>query len=220
MPADSGIKILNTMQILKISNLYILLTMLLIAVFLITEESFAAKYNESKITNYKAVESEADSYFYAGLESEDEHLKEAYLSQALEKYMLLLDKYPENIIVTTHIGVIHDNLGQLKSAKNYFYRAVSTNPNNPYVNFYTAEYYFNQKEYNEALKYYKNAYNNGYKKLYEVNLRLGTIYERLGDINKAKKYYTIASSIKPDFEELKSKIKSLDKVYYSKNDYK
>ena len=219
MLADSGIKILSIMQTHKISNLFIIFAALVLTNFLITNEIFAAGHTQLRVTNYKAVESEADSYFYAGLQSEDKKLKEEYLSQALEKYMLLLETDPKNTVIATHIGVIHDNLEHKKTAEDYFYRAISTTPNNPYINFYFAEYHFAQKDYQEALKYYKNAYNNGYSKFYEVNLRLGTIYERLGDIGKAKKYYTKASAIKPDFAELKNKIKSLDKVYYSKQNY-
>jgi len=178
-----------------------------------TGEAIDAEHN-------KSIENEANKYFYEGLQIEDQRLKEAYLSEALKKYMLLLNIYPNSAILATHVAIIHDNFEHSKIAKEYFFRAVNIEPTNPYVNFYFGEYYFTRKDYQNALNYYKIAYNNGYSGLYEVNLKLGTIYERIGDIEKAKKYYSAASAAKPTFSELKNKIKSLDKIYYSKSDYK
>lgn len=221
MLADSGIKILNIMQIHKISNKLSIIFWIFAFIGLnLYCTSRAAAYNKPKAENYKAIENEADRYFYEGLQVEDKSLKEAYLSEAMEKYMLLLDIYPNNATVSTHLGVIHDNLGHTKIAKDYFFRAMSIEPNNPYISFYLAEYFYVQKQYENALKYYKLSYNNGYRSLYEVNLKLGTTYEKLGDIPKAKKYYSAAGAIKPGFSGLENKIKSLDKVYYSKSNYK
>ena len=167
-----------------------------------------------------AVEAEADSYFYAGMQEEDKNLKEAYLSQALAKYMLLLSVNPKDATICTQIGIIHDALDHTQIAKEYLFRAVSLDYYNPFPNFYFGEHYYKAHEYNNALKYYKAAYDNGYKKQYVVNYKLGIIYEKLGDIAKAKQYYTAAYKANPDNTELTDKIEALNKVYYSKSDYK
>ena len=168
----------------------------------------------------ESIEKEADAYFDAGIENSDKNTKEAYLSKALEKYMLLLKFYPNNAIYAAQIGVIHDNLGHPYVAKEYLTRAINLEYLNPFANFYFGEYYFNKRDYLNALKYYKVAYNNGYQKLYQVNIKLATDYEKLGDISKAKFHYNLPGKQNPSIEGIDSKIKSLDKVYYSKSSYK
>ena len=183
------------------------------------EQSLPEKYVKPTIDKI-AIEKEADYYFYEGIENPDKATKEAYLSKALEKYMLLLKYNQNNVIYCTQIGVIHDNLGHSFSAKQYFIRAVNLENLNPFANFYFGEYYFNKRDYNNALKYYKIAYNNGYQNLYQVNIKLATVYEKLGDIEKAKYYYSASNKQNPSIEDVDSKIESLNKVYYSKSDYK
>ena len=172
-----------------------------------------------KTVNTAELEKVADKYFYAGLESEDLNKREAYLSRALEKYMLLLKQNPTDVTTCTQIAVIHDNLNHPRLAKTYFIRAVNLENLNPFANFYYGEYYFVKREYQKALRYYLTAYNNGYKDSFPVNLRLATIYEKLGDIAKAKNYYIEAGKQNPQQEGLKEKIELLEKIYYSKSDY-
>lgn len=179
----------------------------------------SAAYVKTEI-DFKKTESEADKFFYAGIETQDKKLKEAYLSKALVKYMLLLSVNPGDAIICTQIGVIHDKLGHSKLAKDYLLRAVNLDNLNPFPNFYFGEYYNTRRDYENALKYYKVAYNNGYSSYYEINVKLGTIYEKLGDIEKAKYYYRISKKQNPNVRGLGSKIMSLNKVYYSKSDYK
>ncbi len=178
-----------------------------------------SKYVKPKI-NKEKIEKEADNYFYMGLENPDKTTKDAYLSMALEKYMLLLKYDSKNPILATQVGAIHDNLGHSSIAKEYFNRAVNLENLNPFANFYYAEYYFVKKEYNNALKHYLVAYNNGYSNLYEVNLKLATVYEKLGDLDKAKYYYQISQHLNPELDEgISKKIQVLNKAYYSKSDF-
>ena len=171
--------------------------------------------------NYaKELEAQADKFFYTGIEIKDQKLREAYLSKALAKYMLLLKLQPDNAVFCTQIAVIHDICGHYPQAKEYFFRAINLENLNPFANFYFAEYYFINKDYNNALKHYLIAYNNGYKDYYQVNIRIAAIYERLGDIEKAKYYYTNSKNLNPSIEGINSKIQSLENVYYSKEDYK
>ena len=182
------------------------------------ESAVMSKYTKPVI-DYKKIEKEADALFYTGIENEDRTKKEAYLDQALTKYMLLLSENPFDAAINTQVGAIHDNLGHSEAAKDYFTRAVNLENLNPFANFYFGEYYFSRREYNEALKYYLVAYNNGYANSYEVNLKLATIYEKLGDIQKAQKHYIQTKKLNPKISGLGDKIKSLREVYYSKSDY-
>lgn len=228
MHADFGSIALNIMRILKIINSFVLILFMLllsqcvIAVENKTETTFVT--NKSTV-NVKSpvnnnVKAEADSLFNSGLTSKDESTKEAYLSQALAKYMLLLSINPNDIYACTQIGVIHDNLNHSVLAKEYLYRAVNINPSDPYPNFYFGEYFLTKRDYHNALKYYKKAYELGYKEYFEVNFRLGTVYEKLGDIEKAKHYYRASKIRNPYLKGMYAKIKALDNVYYSKSDYK
>lgn len=171
------------------------------------------------VDNVVSDEEEADNYFYAGMQADDKNLKEAYLSKALVKYMLLLSINPNNASISAQVGAIHDSLGHQRLAKEYLFRGVSLEPFNPFPNYYFAEYYFAKKDYENALRYFQAAYDNGYSSFYEVNLKLATVYERLGDIEKAKLYYGAAAKLNPGFQALESKVKSLDKVYYNKEEY-
>ena len=187
------------------------------------QQSNAGGVNTESVVDYEYIrelEAEADKFFYTGINTEDQKLREAYLSKALAKYMLLLKFQPDNAIFCTQIAVIHDICNHIPQAKEYFFRAINLENLNPFANFYFAEYYFINKDYNNALKHYLIAYNNGYKDYYQVNLKIAKIYERLGDIEKAKIYYTNTKNLNPSLEGLESKIQSLDNVYYSKEDYR
>ena len=165
------------------------------------------------------IEQEADAYFYKGVAEKDKNLREAYLVKALAKYKLLLTMQPDNAVFCTQIGVILELNGHITLAKNYFFRAINLEKLNPFANYYFAEYYFNMKDYHNALKYYKVALKNGYGSYYEVHNRLGTVYEKLGDLEKAKDHYTVSRMLNPSQQNLSQKILILDKTYYSKKDY-
>lgn len=179
----------------------------------------AKSYTKSSV-NYKSVEAEADRLFYAGIEAREQSLKEAYLSKALVKYMLLLTINPQDIICNTQVGVIHDQLNHPKLAKDFFYQAINLDAKNPFANFYFGEFFYRKRCYIEALKHYRVAYKNGYQNFYEINLKLGQIYEKLGDIEKAKLCFNIARKQSSNPDNLDRKLKALDNVYYSKSDYK
>lgn len=165
------------------------------------------------------VEQEADNLFYKGIYSKSKKMKETYLAGALTKYMLLLNIQPDNVIFCTQIAVIHDVCGRKSLAKSYFFRAINLENLNPFANYYFGEYYLNMKDYRNALKHYAIAFKNGYGSYYEVNNRLALVYEKLGDLQKAKEHYTISLVVNPNQQEINQKIIMLDKAYYSKKAY-
>ena len=178
------------------------------------------KYSKPAI-NTKLIERQADRYFGLGLENHDETTKEAYLMKALEKYMLLFEYNPLDVVSCTQIAIINDNLGNDSTALEYFKKAVNIGYLNPFANFHFAEYYFSKRDYRNALRYYLIAYDNGYDNYYQVSLKLATIYEKFGDFKNAKKYYIISQKHNPELRAgVIDKLKSLNKVYYSKSDYR
>lgn len=183
------------------------------------DDNSSVKVNKISAQEIRKIEKLADKYFYDGIESEDYNTKEAYLSRALEKYMLLLKLKPDDVTICTQIAVIHDNLNHTSLARDYFIRAVNLENLNPFANFYYGEYYFAKRDYQNALNYYLTAYNNGYKNSFPVNLKLATVYEKLGDIEKARNFYKAAEKQNPAQKGLSAKIKSMEKIYYSKSDY-
>jgi tetratricopeptide (TPR) repeat protein len=227
MLAGSGIKILSSMQIHKIISICIVLVLSLIlnlsdfstaAENELSGQSVLAGFNTKAMSQYKAVQAEVYKYFYAGMHSNNKNLKEAYLSKALAKYMLLLNMCQKDAELFAQLGVIHNKLGHFKLAREYFIRALNIKPQNPFSNYYYAEYLYEQKNFADALDYYNIAYNNGYKGYFEVNSKLGVLYEKLGDIQKAKHYYSIASNLNPEARNLIAKINELENFDYSISD--
>lgn len=216
---------LNTRRIIVFASLFILFVNF--GMFANSEEAtkpYSETIRPANADTYgvdvKKLAKEADKSFYSGLESTDRLTKEAYLNEALKKYMLLLKFKQDDVIVCTQLGIIYDNLNNSSSAKQYFTRAININSTNPYANFNFAEHYFYKKSYFEALEYYLTAYRHGYKNYYELNLKLAQTYERLGDIDKAKIYYDKSLKLNPAHKWISNKIKSLNKIYYSKSDFK
>ena len=230
----SGKKILNSILVQVIHTNYkiafgiVLATFVLLCPTIRAEENAVAdeidirteEFQPPIETKFQQLEKEADNLFYKGIESKKISEKEAYLNQALDKYMLLLNIDMYNANIAAQIGIIHDTLGHSKQAKEYLFRAVNLENLNPFANFCFAEYYFNKKDYSEALRYYLTAFSNGYANYYQLNMRLGTIYEKLGDIPKARHYYILAKKQNPRTAGLSKKIISLGKIYYSKPDFK
>lgn len=99
---------------------------------------------------------------------------------------------------------------RIRDAKNNLFMALNFDENNPKVNFYLGEAFFQGGEFSEAIKYYTEAYTHGYRTHYKTNLKLGICYEKMDDENRAKYYYS--SAIKADSKktEAKERLESLD----------
>lgn len=136
-----------------------------------------------------------------------EYLKAAkyYYYQAIR-----LDKSSANALV----GLAHVSLLQNKTrdAKNILMAALNFNPENPRVSFYIGETFFQEGDYTEAIDYYTWAYNHGYKHNYRTNLQLAICYEKIFEINMAKKHYNEALKLKPNSKDIKQRLDELEKA--------
>lgn len=175
-------------------------------------------FDYSKL-NTAAIQKEADEYFDKFITSSNEQDKEQYLNAAMSKYYLLTKIDYSQITPYIQLARIYDEKNKNRLAKEYFYKASNLDINNPYANFYFGEFYFKRNDYKKALRYYNIAYNNGLNNLYDLNLRLATIYEKFADLVNAKKFYELSYSMNPNNVELKQKIQSINELNYNKSEY-
>lgn len=95
-------------------------------------------------------------------------------------------------------------------AKKYLYMAYSIDENDATTNYYLAKFSYQNEDYLRALEFYKKAYENGLSENYDVNFKLGSIYEKVGDISKAKVFYQSALLLNPKSMEVKTRLSELD----------
>ncbi len=98
---------------------------------------------------------------------------------------------------------------KVRDAKNNLFLALNFDENNPKVNFYLGESFFQDGEFSEAIKYYTEAYTHGYRTNYKTNLKLGICYEKLDDEARAKYYYTNAVKSDSSKKEAKNRLQNL-----------
>lgn len=178
-------------------------------------EKSSVLFDYSKL-NESLIEKEADTCFNSFMNSAEK--SENLLNMCAGKYYLLTKINNANIKPYVRLGRIYDEKNKTRLAKENFYRAVNINYTDPYANFYFGEFYYKRNDYKRALEYYNKAYNYGLSGKYELNYKLGIIYEKFADLINAKKYYEISNKIKPD-SELQKKIQSLNDLEYFKSEY-
>lgn len=215
-------------QVLRIYR-KILISTLYILIFFSYTPAFSAQsgkleynnvlYDYSNFDAYKITQ-EADNLFkkYNNASTDAERLK---LGQdARCKYYLLTKIEDDNVYPLIQLARLYIDIDKKKFAKEYLSTALNIENQNPYANYYFGEYYFKYKDYRRALKHYLTAYNNGYRNIYDLNLKMAIIYEKFGDINKSidfyQKSYSINSTQNPEIQE---KINSLKNLNYDKSKY-
>ena len=165
------------------------------------------------------IQTEADYYLDTALVTDDEQIRQGFLEVAAGKYFLLSKINPQAVTPYVQLARIYDITKHDRYAKEYFYRATNLENLSPFANFYFGEYYFRRDDFRRALRYYQIAYQNGYDNIYELNLRLAVIYEKLGDLENAKKFYTSASSIDATETNILNKIEQINQLNYDKSEY-
>lgn len=165
------------------------------------------------------IQTEADSYLDMALITDDEQTRQRLLEVAAGKYFLLSKINPQAITPYVQLARIYDITKHDRYAKEYFYRATNLENLNPFANFYFGEYYFRRDDFRRALKYYLIAYQNGYDNIYDLNVRLAVIYEKTGDLENAKKYYTAAAELDTSQTDILNKIQELNQLNYDKSEY-
>lgn len=145
--------------------------------------------------------------------------KQFYLEQAMRFYYIAIKI--DSSLIDANIGLarVYDMMNLDKLALEYYCKSININPNNAKANLYFGNYYYRRNDVLNALKYYKTAYKNGFSQNFELNYKLGQIYEKLADIQTAIAFYSHGLSLKPQDKELRDKIRLLDELNYAQSQY-
>ena len=166
----------------------------------------------SKISE-KEVEIKAREYFYLAEQLKDGVINED-MTNALVLYNLLQDMHPEKIEYSVKLGILYDKIEKDRQAKGAFSRAIFIDKNHPLPYFYMGEFYYKRALYRRALKYYRQSYEKGFENNYNLLYKIGDIYEKLGDTQKALTYLNKAKeqSFNPELEEKIKEVESQDSI--------
>lgn len=145
--------------------------------------------------------------------------RKAFYQKALGYYVTASQVNEENATLFGIIGYLYGKIDEYTLGKSYLNRGLSLEPWNPIVNFYSGDFYYDYQNYINSLKYYKLAKKNNYYDKYSLNMRLGAVNEKLGDLVKARNAYEDALKLRPKNDELKAKIRSIDDLKYNQTEY-
>ncbi len=146
---------------------------------------------------------------------EEERIKNTEF--ALGEYRALLTKHPDNADYALKLALLYELVNNNRYAKSFFYQALGINPK--YTQAYEAfgNYYFKKEDYRRALRQYNEAYILN-SNIYNVNYKIGVIYQKLGDTRSALKYLKQANKINTS-EDLENKIRLLEELNSSNELY-
>lgn len=161
----------------------------------------------------------ADFYFKKALDEKDEDLRNDYLQKASGEYFILSQADKKNLYPIVQLARVYDFENKNSYSKAYFFQALKIDKNNPQTNFYFGEFYYKRKDYSRALYYYKQASKNGYPEDSDLQYKMGVIYEKLGDLLKANRYYKKAFLANPEDENLPDRIRNIEDSNYRNTGY-
>ncbi len=177
-------------QLLTCNKFLISIIYVLIGSCFVPAFSYGADYDNTLVLR------SADSYLKKAQElSVDSSVKERLLKNAYDRYNLALDHNPGDIYSIIRLGVVCDEQKKDTEAKEYFYKALGIDKNNPELNFRLGNFYYSRHKYLKALFYYKTAFYKGYKNS-QLSINMSNIYEKFGDDKKAGEFSKNALSMK------------------------
>lgn len=161
----------------------------------------------------------ADFYFNKAIEEQDKKLKQEYLQKASGEYFILTRVDHNNLYPIVQLARVYDIENQNSFAKAYFFQALKIDKHNTSTNFYFGEYYFDRRDYTRAIYFYNVAFENGLQENFEILLKMGIMYEKLGDLLRANQYYKKAYLVKPDNVDIPDKIREIEALQYKNTGY-
>lgn len=217
---------------LKICNLKLTLTVLAVCILLFTSASRVngaqiqkggLEYRENR-NNYSALDIqnlmyEGNLYFNKALSSTKKNVRNSAFDKAMASYYLITKADNKNVYALTQIARIHDLKYEDKYAKKYYFQAANIEPGNPHLHYHFGEFYFKRDNLEKATIHYEISYRNGYENNFNLNCRLGMIYDKLGDLKRAREFYSRALQVNPNQQVLKNRIYKIDKLNYEDSEY-
>jgi tetratricopeptide (TPR) repeat protein len=200
------------------NKLLVLIAVLILGNFACATDDVQAFVDKSLI-DFKKIEREADMFFKTASESEDVHERGYYMHAALSRYLQLNEYNIKELKYPVQIARIYDYKKEDVLAKSFFLQVLNINKNHAGANLYMGDFYFNRADYRNALKRYLIAHKNGLQNRYELNYNIAVIYEKVGDLVSARRYYLACAAAKPNSVELKEKIESLNSLDYDRSEY-
>ena len=193
---------------------FINIVLLITTLFLISSPAFSAKSGGVEYHDYlfdyshldpEPLKIEADSLLSQALNEKNDETKADLLHQAMKNYYILLKISPDNVNVLNKRALIYDIQDRNILARSFFSRSLNIDKNNAETNYLVGDYFYKRRDFKRALRYFSAAYENGYSD-FDINYKLAVVYEKLGDLCNAKRFYQDAYA----FDETKSEI--LDKI--------
>lgn len=182
-------------------------------------EKGAVEYDEISVDysvlNSSSIRKEADVYFQQYLNTHNEE----YLGVAMAKYYILTKIYPTEIYPAVQLARVYDEKKLDRFAKEYFNKAYNIDKTDAFLNYSFGDFYYKRADYKRALRYFRRAYEAGYAKSYDLNLKIATIYEKFADLMNALYYYRIALSLNPSDGDLQMKCEELKQLNYQDSEY-
>jgi len=142
-----------------------------------------------------------------------------YLQESMRYFFMVSQINPRSVDAQLGLARVYDEMKLDRYAKKHFYVALDFAPKSAKNNYYFGDFYYKRKDYVNAIYYYQKAYQFGLSKNYDLNYKQAVTYEKLADIETAKKFYQKAFEINPQNIELENKIRLLDDLNYSKSQY-
>lgn len=146
---------------------------------------------------------------------------------ALKHYKKAFEVDSHNHYYCRIIGEIYEKLADMDKAKNYYKKAASledieiehglvkyldvikNKPNDAEGYYLLGAYYEKHKRYENSLEYYLKAFDLNDKSEMYCN-KVGKMYEKLGEDEKANNYYEAAVELNPSANEKKSLLKKIE----------
>ncbi len=190
----------------------------ILSIFLLTSSpAFCAKSGGVEYHDYlfdyshldaAPIAEQADSLFNKALAEKDKDIKNDLLHRAMKNYHILLKISPDDVNVLNKRALIYDIQDKNILARSYFSRSLNIQKDNPETNFLVGDYFYKRRDYKRALRYFSAAYENGYND-YDINFKLAVVYEKLGDLCNAKRFYQEAYTLDETQSFLLDKIENI-----------
>ncbi len=145
--------------------------------------------------NYNEWKTKAEEYLDVAKKAKDKNQQKKYYAMSAGAYQTLIKIYPADPEVMATLGHIYGKMHKPEHAKAFLDRGLNLGLKNPLVNYYYGLFYQDEKDYRNALKFYNYAYEYGMENNADLNLRLGVVNAKLGELNNSKFHYQRAKDL-------------------------